>query len=141
MCTRRVRPKRGPYRAHLRPDTRNPQQTWRRAIDELTAMAMRGTLPDCCAWILHTTVAWLYTRHPARRGRRRRRTMDRIVERSSSTDPERRRTKSLDPTKPHYPHGNSTERQPESPSPPQRATAAQIAHPTLSGPWPRRRRR
>ena len=32
---------------------------WQRAIDELTAKAMQGSLPDCCAWIQHTSLAWL----------------------------------------------------------------------------------
>ena len=32
---------------------------WQRAIDELTARAMQGSLPDCCAWIQHTSLAWL----------------------------------------------------------------------------------
>ena len=26
---------------------------------EFTALDMQGTLPDCCAWILHTSVTWL----------------------------------------------------------------------------------
>ena len=32
---------------------------WYRALDELTALAMRETLPDCCEWILHATLTWL----------------------------------------------------------------------------------
>ncbi|MFM7982028.1 MAG: hypothetical protein ACKPKO_22185, partial [Candidatus Fonsibacter sp.] len=32
---------------------------WNRAIDELTARAMQGTLPQCCEWILHTSLTWL----------------------------------------------------------------------------------
>ncbi|MFM7983711.1 MAG: hypothetical protein ACKPKO_30750, partial [Candidatus Fonsibacter sp.] len=32
---------------------------WTRAIDELTARAMQGTLHECCAWILDTSLTWL----------------------------------------------------------------------------------
>ena len=32
---------------------------WHRALDELTTMAMKGTLPDCCEWIFHTALTWL----------------------------------------------------------------------------------
>ena len=32
---------------------------WHRATDDVTAMAMQGTLPNCCAWLLHTTLTWL----------------------------------------------------------------------------------